>query len=252
MCTIGFCRDLNIVFKNRDKDKLVEEEIIADDNIIACRTVGADYYSWGINRYGCAFVSAAINTPKWTQLHYNGKTIEANEQYELENIGLDSPMQLISNILPSVKRVDMWIETINVSKRIWKGYNILIADSQNAYIIELYKDQYNIREIGDREVITNHFQIIDHGPKNESDYENSFQRLTYGKEKIEKVKSTGDIFQMLKPDNPEDQKKIWRSDEFSTVSSTIINFQDCHVYYSKKIDEKYIKKYLSNRGKEEQ
>ena len=103
MCTIGYHKTLGILFKNRDKQSVVEEEIIADDNVIACRTRGAGYFSWGLNRNGCAFVSAAINSPEWTALVYQGLNAQAQSIYEKENSSLDNPMVTVSTMLAGIR-----------------------------------------------------------------------------------------------------------------------------------------------------
>jgi hypothetical protein len=226
MCTVGYLKDLDVLFKNRDKDVSFtsEEEIVTDDKIMGCRTEGTDYFSWGMNKYGCSFVSTAVNTPKWGHLIYEKKFDEAAIQFKHENEGLVSPMKMISDMLHDVKRVDDWIEALHKSKDLYKGYNLLIADCQRAYHIELYQDRREIRELTASEVITNHFKVIDHGPKIESDYPSTFRRFNYASSRINGIKTTGDVCEMLKPASEEDRKKIWRSGVFYTVSSSVIDF----------------------------
>ena len=158
MCTIGYFKNLKIIFKNRDKESNVSsfEEIIVDSEIVAARTIGADYYCWGLNRFGCSFVSAAVNTPRWGRLLYDGKVNEAGNQYQLENDGLINPMVTISNLLLNIKHIDQWVDALEESKVEFKGYNLLIADHLKAYHIELYKKNRVIREIHNNKIITNH------------------------------------------------------------------------------------------------
>jgi SAM-dependent methyltransferase len=239
MCTIGYHKNLNIIFKNRDKPSKTEEEIIVDEKIIACRTRGADYYSWGVNKYGCAFVTTAINAPYWTKLIYEGKNEEAARQYAFENKGLKSPITLISQMLPDIKQVEMWLEALETSQELWMGYNLLVAGCDKAYAVELYRDQHHIRELKEQEVITNHFQFINHGPKKESDYPSTFHRLEYGNERILTAGCLDDVIFMLRPNGEEEQKRIWRDGKFSTISSSVIDYKKGYVHYAKAGDESY-------------
>ena len=239
MCTIGYNKKLNVIFKNRDKTSPTSEKIIADDKLIACRTRGANYYSWGINKYGCTFVSAAINTPQWTKLVYDGKLKEAQEQYEDENKDLQNPMVCVSEMLPDVRLVDNWLEALESSNTLWMGYNLLIADRQKVYLVEFYKDQSHIRELTDSEVITNHFQTINHGPMQETDYPSSFGRYKYGNSKITSAETFDDIYHLLMHDNREDNSTTWRKGNFFTISSSVIDFQNCSIDYTKTVNEKY-------------
>jgi len=250
MCTIGYHKNLNTIFKNRDKTSKTEEEIIVDEKIIACKTRGADYYSWGVNKFGCAFVTAAINSPYWTQLIYEKKDEAAAKQYALENEGLQNPITLISQMLPDIKQVEMWLEALEASQELWMGYNLLVADCDKAYVVELYRDQHHIRELKEEEVITNHFQIIKHGPKQESDYPSTFHRLEYGNERVLTAGCSDDILLMLKPNGEEEKKKIWRDGKFATISSSAIDFQKGHVHYAKAGDERYSCFSLNGREKD--
>ena len=74
MCTLFSSLELGLLAKNRDKNEPTDEEIVEDENIIAVRTKDSDYFSLGLNRFGCGFISAAVNSPAWTPLAENGKT----------------------------------------------------------------------------------------------------------------------------------------------------------------------------------
>jgi SAM-dependent methyltransferase len=242
MCTIGYCKTLNVIFKNRDKDATLEteEEIFTDNSILAARTIGADYFSWGMNRNGCAFVSAAINTPEWTRLLYDGKIKKAEEQYDLENKGLTSPMKTLSNMLSGVQRIEQMLTALTESTLLFKGYNILIADGQNAYLVETFRDKREVRKLTTNEVITNHFKSIKHGPKTPEDYSSSFRRYDYACSKIGEVKSISDVAKIIKPsDNQTDAECIWRDGVFSTISSSIIDFEEGMVYYANGLNDQY-------------
>ena len=80
MCTVGYHKKLNLIFKNRDKNAPTEEVMVVKPDLITVKTEGADYFSLGTNKNGCAFVSTAVNTPRWTTLASEGKKKEAEEQ----------------------------------------------------------------------------------------------------------------------------------------------------------------------------
>lgn len=233
MCTIGYHNDLGLIFKTRDKFSNTDEEIITNDKIIAGRTIGDDYYSWGLNQHGCAFVTAAINTPTWTRLIAADDLAGAGQQYKLENEGLQSPIRLVSKMLPDVKNVEMWIENVSSDPTLWMGYNVLVADHNGAYIVELYKDTHAIRKLDDSAVITNHFQVLDHGPKHLLDYPSSFNRLQLGQEHIAKSAMITDIADLLMSNKGDDDTRIWREGIFFTVSATMIEFNNGRIHYAK-------------------
>lgn len=239
MCTIGFHKKLNIIFKNRDKSSITVEEIIKNDNIIACKTKDENYYSWGLNKYGVAFVSARINSPLWTGLIYDGLMDKAKEQYALENKNLINPVIKISEKLHDIKETDYLIELLKSGKNNSMGYNVLIADNKQAYILELYKDEISIEMFNENRAITNHFQKINSGPKKEEDYKNSFERYSYSNSIIKKSESLSDIFDMLQSGSSGKDNILWRNDIFHTVSSTIIDFNEKKVYFLSANSDKY-------------
>ena len=112
MCTIGYSKKLNVLFKNRDKNVPTDEVILVRSNIIATKTEGLNYFSLGTNRHGCAFVSAAVNTPQWTALASKGKKEEAAIQFKKENEGLSNPIITVSEYLPEVKTAEEWLEKL--------------------------------------------------------------------------------------------------------------------------------------------
>lgn len=242
MCTIGFCKDLHVLFKNRDKDQSLgtPEEIVADSKVLACKTVGADYFCWGMNHNGCAFVSSAVNTPAWGALVYEGKTLEAEEQYFLENDGLVNPMKIVSKMLPDMTRAEQCVEALQQSALSFKGYNCIVADAERAYHVQMYKKERVVRELRKSEVVANHFFDIDHGPKVPDDYPSTFRRFDYASAKIANVKSVSDISQMLHPTHSEeDRKKIWREGPFLTISSSILCHGEGLAFYTKSMHEEY-------------
>jgi len=239
MCTIGYHKDLNIIFKTRDKATQIKESIITGDKIIACKSQDATYYSWGLNKHGCGFVSAAINSPKWTKLIYEGKYNEADKQYINENNNLDNPIIIVSEILPDITDIEEWINALKESNINSMGYNLLISDSIKAYLLELYKNQIQIKKLSNNEIITNHFHSINHGPKIKSDYPSSFFRYDYANKQITSAESIDHIISIVEYDHEDENKQIWRKGSFSTVSASIINLNELFIYYSNNRGGKY-------------
>lgn len=241
MCTIGLDRALNIIFKNRDKNIPTEEEIVVAADYIAVRTKGKDYYSLGFNRFGCSFVSAAINTPAWTHLVKQGKAKEARELFIKENSKFMSPMVLVSKMLPEVHTIEEWVKALSDASSNFCGYNIIVVDPHLAKIIEVFKQDRRVNVLDDKSVATNHFQAIEFGPASYHDYPSTFDRYQYAAKMIETTRSIEDIFAMLKPRDLKNRKRIWRDSHFFTVSTSVIDLSRGCLYYAQDLDDDYRK-----------
>lgn len=239
MCTVIFDRKLNLLAKNRDKNTLTEEEIVREKDFIAIKTKGSDYYSLGINRFGCAFVSTAVNTPKWTELASQGLVEEASRQAKIENDGLNGPTKILSESLPFVKSVNEWKQLLLSQNLKWKGYHVILVDLENALVLELHKDKMHERKLLEKDFIVNHFTMLEHGPRKYEDYPNTFDRKSYVAPLINKIFSIEDIKEILKPTNLENRKQIWREGCFQTVSSSIISLNDRCIYYAADVNKPY-------------
>lgn len=241
MCTIGYHRDLGIIFKNRDKTSVIAEEIVQDKHFIACRSHGADYFSWGINAHGCAFVTAAINTPRWIQLVYDGNSATADQIYKEETAGLENPVAIVSSMLPDVKEIASWIDAATSRSFLSMGYNLLFADRCQAVVVESYRDKRHLSVLEPRKAITNHFQTLNHGPQEPGDYLSSFRRNEYANGLLSNAKSLMDIFDLLKPSDQQQRQLIWRNGPFFTISSSVLDFNHCMAYFAEDKDRKYKK-----------
>lgn len=232
MCTIGYHKKLNIIFKNRDKSGNEREVFVINPAFLAVKTEGKDYYSAGVNAHSCAFVSAAVNTPEWTALAAAGRSKEAQARFEKENEGLISPMKTVSAHLNAVKNVDEWLETLLGAKAAFMGYNILLADKSKAVHVEVYKNKSHVNWLKDDTVITNHFRRLKHGPGKPSGYPSSFKRLEHAARELKNAVSIEDIFQMLKAPCGDPDAELWRKGAFSTLSSSVIDIESPTIYYS--------------------
>ncbi|HOW43062.1 MAG TPA: methyltransferase domain-containing protein [Candidatus Omnitrophota bacterium] len=232
MCTIGYHRNLKLIFKNRDKASPTDEVVIVRPAFLAVKTEGADYYSVAINRYGCAFASAAVNTPRWTALVMSGKDKEARLQSQKENAGLVNPMIMLSRFLPQARGVDELARKLLDSGADFMGYNILLADSEKALHLEVHGRKSHLTVLTQDTVITNHFLTLEHGPRKSQDYPSSYKRMQSAKQQIKAAVSIEDIFQMLTAREDEHADGLWRSGVFSTVSSTVLDLESHALHYS--------------------
>lgn len=239
MCTIGYHKKLNVVFKNRDKNASTNEVFIIKPGLLAIRTEDSAYFSLGRNRHGCAFVSAAVNTPAWTSLAAEGKVKDAAILFKKENQRLINPIIEVSRHIPNVANIDELLEKILNSGQKYMGYNLILADKEKAVHVELYKDQYHVDRIDEMAVITNHFQKLDHGPKKETDYPNSFERLEAGKKAAQDFLSLEDIFDTLKPRDAKQEYPFWRNGNFRTISSSVIDLDADAIYFAPSYDNEY-------------
>jgi hypothetical protein len=239
MCTIGYHKKLNLLFKNRDKNVPTNEAIIIKPEIIAVKTEGVGYFSLGTNRHGCSFVSAAVNTPLWTSIASKGDIEKAAEQSIKENEGLTNPVTVVSQHLLGVDNLDKLLERVLNSKNKYMGYNLLLADKEKAFHVELYRDKYHISRINDVVAVSNHFQHLDHGPKKIEDYSNSFERLEAARKLMDDFISLEDVFKTLKPHDGLTENIFWRKGNFHTVSSTVIDLDTRSIYYTSSPIEDY-------------
>ena len=148
-------------------------------------------------------------------------------------------MILVSEMLPKAKNINEIIDKIQSSDLKWMGYNILLADIEQALDIETYNSDIHIRRLNTREVVTNHLFHLKYGPKNYSEYSSSFRRYEYGNNSIKSTSSIADLFNILKPADEEKREEIWRTGAFKTISSSIIDLEKCLIYYSKDLNEDY-------------
>ncbi len=225
MCTVFYLNDLHLLSKNRDKEMMEAEEVVATDDILAVRTKGADYFSLGINKHGCAFVSTAVNSPEWTAAIERGEVENAKAIMAAETEGKEGPTWWLSRLLPEVKSVDEWLQHLKDADIRWRGYNLLMVDRTKAVHVEAYDDQLHITPLDSRYIVTNHFRHLSWGAKKRAEYANSFNRFDYAVEKLDAIKDREGLFETIAPSADADRKRIWRKDNFQTISSTVIDLE---------------------------
>ncbi|OVE81656.1 hypothetical protein BVY03_03385 [bacterium K02(2017)] len=246
MCTVIYHKEVGVLSKNRDKELPTTEEIIQTNDYIAVRTKGADYYSLGVNKHGCAFVATAVNTPEWTSAVEQGHAEEAKKISAEENKGLFYPSKIVSEMLPLVENINMWIEKLKNEDKRWRGYNIILVDKSSAVVIEMHDTNMIIRDLKSINVISNHFKDVAHGAKKYEEYQNSYDRYEYVSKYVIDAVGLEGVKDVIKPKELEQQKQIWRSGVFHTVSSSIIDFNRSVLMYSDDLNKQYIEYKLTN------
>ncbi|TAN42069.1 MAG: methyltransferase domain-containing protein [Nitrospirae bacterium] len=239
MCTIGYHKQLNLIFKNRDKNIATGEVFVITKALIAVKSEGSNYYSLGVNKHSCAFAGAAVNTSKWTSLVLSGNIEEANGQSALENDGLVSPIITLSSQFNNMKSAEEMLKILLNGKHSYMGYNVILADREKAFHVELHRNNSHIKELQEDTIITNHFQYLEHGPKIKEEYPSSFNRLEIAGKELQKAVSIEDIFHMLKIQYGRADEDIWRTGTFSTISSTVVDIESHALYYSPVHDQDY-------------
>ncbi|MBF0298309.1 MAG: class I SAM-dependent methyltransferase [Oligoflexia bacterium] len=236
MCTIGYVKGLNLLFKNRDKNCLTTEVTVIKPNFLGVKTENADYYSCAVNRKGCAFVSAAVNTPIWTRLASQGLVDQAKQQSLKENEGLINPIFFISRYIEEEKTANEIVEKLLDTRKMFMGYNVILSEREKVFHLEIYRDQIRVHKVEDSLAVTNHFKILSHGPKNIDEYPNSFHRLDYARKMLGNIVCIEDLFKHLRP--PE-SKELWRNGAFYTLSSSILDVDYQTVYYTSHPEKEY-------------
>ena len=230
MCTVLYLNDLNLLSKNRDKDTAEDEEVVSTDDVLAIRTRGADYYSLGINKHGCAFVSTAVNSPEWTAAIENGDFDQAKTIMEDETRGKEGPSHLLSRHLHEVRTVDDCLQILDGTNFNWRGYNIVLMDHSKAVHIEAYGQELDVVPLNSRYIVTNHFRRLSWGPRKRSDYVNSFDRFAYAEEKINSITNHEGLLETIAPSANNGRQRIWREDSFQTISSTVLDLKGACLY----------------------
>lgn len=228
MCTLFFRREAGVLAKNRDKNVPTVEEVLRTDRVIALRTLGADYFGLGINSSGCAFVSAAINSPAWTEAAIQGEVEKAQDIYRKENSGRTSPTKIVSGILPEAKSVDDILAGLKSAHLDWIGYNLLLVDPAKAILVEACQDELFVHELEDEAIATNHFRELRYGPTTYHGYANSYDRFEEAEDLLPQFEKNNGT-SLLGPDNG--QSMFWREGNFFTVSSSIIDLTEMTLAY---------------------
>ena len=236
MCTVLYLQELNLLSKNRDKDTSEAEEIVQTPDLLAVRTKGADYYSLAINKNGCAFVSTAINSQTWTRAVEEGRTEDAKKLWASDTKGRNSPTHIISLHISEARKIEDLIDLVRNSKSFLRGYNIILADQNGAVVLETFGKETNLRHLNKRDVVTNHFKVLPHGPQKLEDYPNSFERFDYATEKVPFINSLDSLYSVVRPADLCDKSRIWRKGAFQTISSTVLDLTELALYYSNDLD----------------
>ncbi len=227
MCTIGYLRKAGIMFKNRDKAAPEVEEIINDGNIMACKTVGDKHYSWGLNKHGCGFVTAMVQSKFWP-----------GDRDKYKEGELKLPSLMLTETLPEVTGLGQWIEILK-QKGPWQGYNVILADREGAMLVEMYGENIEVSTCGSVKVVTNHFCDVEYADKEgyKTGHMSTFERYDYAAGRLKGIEhpSREELQAVLLPNDMGADPGIWMTDASGglvTVSSNIIDIRNLTLYYA--------------------
>lgn len=231
MCTVVYLRDLGLLSKNRDKSGTTEEEIVKTSTCLAVRTRGADYYSIGLNASGVAFASTAINPPEWTSLVEAGHVDQADQILTRHHRDCVRPTVLISRYLSEFQTAREALDCLQKEQSSWMGYNLVLADREKGYLVELAREQMNVQPLVAQQVVTNHFQTLKVGPVQPQDYPNSWDRWNHVNKNLATIRSLSDLQETIAPRDPKQSGTIWRQGAFATVSSVVLDLSRLQMHY---------------------
>lgn len=240
MCTVIYLENPGLLCKNRDKDSPVEETIVNEDGILGIKSLNSNYLSLGINRYGVAFVSTAINKPEWMRAVESGDREKAGKILKEELEGLVRPSRFITERFHTMKSARDMSEMIAAESCDWMPYNIVAADSTQAFHLELHKDNKAVHTLSGRYVVTNHFFSIPYGPSVTKDYPSSFYRYELSESKAPHMNTAEDVQAFLYRSDDDEDRSIWRKGVYDTVSGTVIDLHGKSILYSKEKNGRWL------------
>ena len=229
-CTVGIIRtDGGILFfKNRDlpREHLVNKLTIIQStpNIYALKGVNLktnelEGVSIGISKHKICVANTHVESTK--DLTYDilceRLLVEAHEKNDIPQIVKDF-----------------------MRKNAVQGGRILIASPEWAYLIEVFKREFQIQELEKSFVMTNNFSLISHQPKREKiREESSLNRLEVASKMIKGISNIGMLKSMLRSHIPEKgELSICNHQESGggTESSHIIQIQGSYIGWSTSIE----------------
>lgn len=224
MCTIGYIEENQLIFKNRDKTSPVEEEIVNDGNIIACRTTGERHFSCGLNQFGCGFVTASVDQYFWP---YSGDLYSPKQQF---------PASLyLSETLPRVKDISEWERFFTEDDRIFQGANLIIFDQKQVKFVEIFANHVNFNSKPGTTIRANHFADVPCDDPNgrRTGELNTFERERRAQSYLAKISGSIDDLQayLSRPvvkggQGAGDDSGIWMSDKSGGLITVSVNIID--------------------------
>jgi hypothetical protein len=239
MCTIGYHKGLNVLFKNSDKPAIVEEEIIRNRNVVGAETKGS-HHVCAINRNGVCYVTASVNSPEWAQSIYSGRFEEAKKIATRNFAGMVNPVKEISSKMNNMKSAEMLVEYIKDSGILWKPYNMFVADPNKVFRLELRGENIIIENVTQSTAVTNHFLKLSFGPTLK-DFPSTFNRYDYVSKELGRIKSYDDLKNMLETEENGSNGRLVRCKPFVTISSSIIDIEKAEIEYYNRIKETHQK-----------
>ncbi len=225
MCTIGYLAKSGLVFKNRDKQEIVAQELIVNDKLVTVRTVGENYYAAGMNGHGCGFVTAAVGRRLWP-----------NEWLLPKETELKTPSKFLSDTLADRSNIDDWLEYLRRGK-CWQGFNLVLFEPGKVFFVLLAGAKVEIRQCQMSEIHTNHFSAYpgDNKIAPGTGSCDSFARLTWAKANLSASTTVSGLQQVLTSVTNSAAGGLWLTEPTGglvTVSSIIFDIIEGKVSYS--------------------
>ncbi|AEF83881.1 putative acyl-coenzyme A:6-aminopenicillanic acid acyl-transferase subfamily [Treponema primitia ZAS-2] len=217
------------IIKNRDLSWRLDQALIHREYPNGLKVTESSgmgtltYPGAGINSYGLA----ASTTGSWP------KSIKPD-------LSLASKTSIFINIrliLDQCKTAKEAVEYVKSSPRM-NGINLLIADSNDAFAVEVTKDEIDVQAAGDDGILfrTNHYMSEKFSPLNDKNYASTFYRAERIKELTEKIAGKfrfQDLFKIMS-DHENGINSICRHPQgdikTSTISTTLVSIEDKEVW----------------------
>ena len=213
MCTIGWvrCPGGFILFKNRDalKASAATSKLFVSNKLIAGSYKGRNGIWIGVNKYGIGFASALGPYRKhkrdWRKVNELGEAVLLLSQ----DLG-----DALEKFLTSFRE-----EGLNTSA------NVILANKNKAYLIELLPGKSHVSVCEERCVATNHFRHFEKANRLLPSLESSVMRLVKVKKLLSKASTAEEIANVLSYQSNHPNESICRTEKVMTVSSLVIEFK---------------------------
>lgn len=230
MCTIGAIKKQGMLFKNRDKILISNEELIVDRSKIVLRSEESENLAAGLNKQGVGFVTADIDVELYNLALIEENRAKAEEKYMASRIG-ENPTKAFRDKFGTLASVGDLIEIINNAKIDYVPYKLIACDTEKCYLIETKGRDVMVEKVVSR-CETNHFSLIDYGPKRSEEYESSFTRYIECNKRLRKIEDLDALKRLLGDHTQKGENSICRHGVFKTNSSIIIDIHKLEFHHS--------------------
>ncbi len=204
-----------ILFKNRDapKTSAATSKLFVSNKLIAGSYKGRNGIWIGVNRYGIGFASALGPYRKhkrdWRKVNELGEAVLLLSQ----DLG-----GALERFLMGFHEEDLDTST-----------NVILANKDKAYLIELLPGKPHISACEERCVATNHFRHFEKANRLLPSLESSVMRLVKVEKLLSKASTAEEIANVLSYQSNSPNESICRTGKVMTVSSLVIEFKSTGV-----------------------